>query len=213
MDIYFVRHAETAANARKRFQAPNEPITDKGSRDVAKLVHIIERLEPTHLYTSPYKRARQTADYLSYATSKEARWLELVHELEYPEYMLGKRHYSLATAWYGLRWFFNAKSVTVGVVAETRTHFFTRLMATRTFFANHHALEDKIVVVSHSFFINGFVMHLCKNRPMRLWETIPHAFRVLRAKNTGVTHVRYTSENGNGRWQLISLDEGTHLED
>ncbi len=214
MDIYFVRHGETAANAARRYQPPTEVLSDKGVRDVAKLVRTVQEISPTHLYTSTYARARETARYLGYATELEPEWHEHVHEVSYPDIMLGRRHYSLATCFFGLAWFLNIPWLKRLAGVETRHDFFTRIKMTQQFFEENHDDADVILVVSHSFFINSFVMHLCREHPMQLWHVVPHVFRVLRSKNTGLTHIRYSPTNTKNvcSWELISFDQGTHLE-
>jgi broad specificity phosphatase PhoE len=213
MDIYFVRHGETYANARHRYQPPQEPLSDKGVRDVAKLVRTVQELQPTHLYTSTYARARETASYLSYATELEAVWHEHVHELEYPDYMIGKRHFSLLTIVYGLSWFVGLPFIARMRGAESRHDFFVRIKTAQGFLAANHEEDAVVVVVSHSFFINGFLMHLCRDTPTKLWQAMPYSLRVLKTKNTGITHVRYNSSAAENTcaWEVVSYDQGMHL--
>ena len=213
MQIYFVRHGQTAANAAKRYQGETEPLTRTGSSEVAQLVKTIELIKPTHLYTSPLTRARQTADFLSYATGLEASWLECVKELTYPAYMHGRRHYSLMTAIYGLRWFFDSSYVDLLPDAENRHELFARIKEAQRYFIDNHGPEDRVVVVSHSFYISGVVMHLCRDTPMKLHHALPHALRVLRYKNSGVTHVSYdhNAPEGTCAWSLNSFADDTHL--
>lgn len=212
MDLYFVRHGATHANLAKRHQAPNEPLSDTGTRDVAKLVRTIQELEPTHLYTSHFTRARQTAHYLSYATGLEAEWIEDVSEIRYPEYMHGKRRHSLSTLWYGIQWFQNAEHLEADPVAESRREFFARVKRAQAFFAAQHTEGDRVVVVSHSFFINAFIVHLCRDEPLAFWRAAPYLKRILMTRNTGITHVRHLpNADVSCGWQLVCHNNTEHL--
>jgi broad specificity phosphatase PhoE len=60
MKLYIIRHADP--------DYPNGTITAKGHKEAQALAGIMDRLEPTHLYSSPLGRARHTADYTVKAT-------------------------------------------------------------------------------------------------------------------------------------------------
>lgn len=211
MEIYFVRHGATRANKRHVYQSPAEPLSDAGSRDVAKLVRTVAELQPTHLYSSDYTRARQTADYLSYATNLEVQWQPVMRELGYPEALLGHAHASFATLRYGWQWYFNNVSLATQHGAESRQDFIARVQAARTFLESH-APTDRIVVVSHSFFINAFVEHMCRTAPEPWWRAVPRALNVFLTDNTGLTHMQYESAPTNAcGWKLISFDSIKHL--
>lgn len=212
MDVYFVRHGETVPNAAHRYQKPNELLSDSGSRDVAKLVHHIAALKPTHLYTSHFQRARQTADYLSYATDLQTERVDYLHELYRPEYLYGRSHFGLSSAWYILGWFFGFLENPDDSRVETRREFSERILQARTVLEGHDK-DVKIVAVSHSVFINFFVAHACQNKPLSFWQAIPRLLKIFRTENTGVTHMRYNpAEDGVCGWQLVSYNGASHLD-
>jgi len=212
MDLYIVRHGQTKANTRHIYQRPNEPITREGSAEIARLVRTVTELQPTHLYTSHFARARQTAHYLSYATELEAQWLPLVSELYPPEHLFGKRHYGLTSLVYLLRWFFHALKKGVEEKAETRAEFTKRLFDAREFFEAHED-ADRIVVVTHSVFANFFVAHLCTNRELSVWRAVPLFLKIVWYENAGITHVEYQRSDDARRcgWRMRSFNQHQHL--
>ena len=66
--LLFVRHAESTANAAGRIQGHADyPLSDAGRAQAEKLYQRLqhEGLAPTHVYTSPLRRASETAEILA----------------------------------------------------------------------------------------------------------------------------------------------------
>ena len=62
-DVWFIRHAESVANAGARTrEAPTYPLSELGFRQAEQLAASLH-VEPELIVTSPYVRARQTADF------------------------------------------------------------------------------------------------------------------------------------------------------
>ena len=213
MDSYLVRHGETKANTRHLYQPPTEPISSSGASEVARLVRTIQEFAPTHLYTSHYTRARDTAHFFEYATGLEAEWLDDVTELQVPEYMYGKSHYGIYSMYYLLRWYFNLLPERISDQIETKKEFLERVLRARNYFANQH-VGDRVVVVSHSIFTNFFIAHLCYDKQIHFIQAMPLLMKILRYENSGVTHVRYIGETETNvcPWEVVSFNAHQHLE-
>lgn len=214
MDVYFVRHGETKENQAHRYQTPNEPLSDSGSREVAKLTRHIVELQPTRLLTSHFRRAIQTAEFLSYATGLQAERTDFFHEIYRPEYMYGRSHFGLRSFIYVTRWFFGLLPNPDDSRLETRKEFSERVLRARKKLEEHDSSE-RIVVISHSVFINFFVLHACQDKPMRFYQAVPRLLKILRSENTGVTHLRFNhfDEGSCCRWELVSYDGISHLDE
>ena len=62
-EVWFLRHAESVANAGTRTrEAPTYPLSELGFRQAEQLAAALQN-EPELIITSPYVRARQTADF------------------------------------------------------------------------------------------------------------------------------------------------------
>lgn len=67
LKLLFVRHAQSVGNLEKRMQGCADfPLTEEGCQQAAKLAKRLRRenWHPTHIYSSPIPRARQTAEIL-----------------------------------------------------------------------------------------------------------------------------------------------------
>ena len=212
MDLYLVRHGETKANARHSYQSPTESLSPLGAAEVARLVHTVEAIEPTHLYTSHYTRARETAHFLEYATELQATWLEDVSELRVPEYLHGKSHYGPHSMFYLMRWYFNLLPENITDQIETKKEFSERIFQARDYFAKNHA-GDRVVVVSHSIFTNFFIAHLCQDNGVNIFKAAPLLMKILLHENSSVSHIRYIGETEKNvcPWEVVSFNAHRHL--
>ncbi|MFN9850281.1 MAG: histidine phosphatase family protein [Planctomycetota bacterium] len=61
LNVFLVRHAQSANNAQhEHLRVPDPPITELGSRQAQRLATALQRLQLTHLWTSPFLRSIQT---------------------------------------------------------------------------------------------------------------------------------------------------------
>ncbi len=74
MQLYIIRHADP--------DYARNTITDQGHREAVALSRVMESLQPTHLYTSPLGRARDTAGYTARATGLPLGVEEWTREIE-----------------------------------------------------------------------------------------------------------------------------------
>ena len=214
MDLYLVRHGETNANTKHVYQSPTEPLSRMGAAEVARLVRKVKEIEPTHIYTSDFKRARETAHYFGYATGLEPQWLPTLHEVHPPEYIVGRSHYGPSSMWYVTRWFFNFFDKQGDLRAETRQEFIDRVLAARDYFATHHQQGDRIIAVTHSVFTNFFLAHLCRDGHINPISAMALFVKILRYENSGITHIRHLGHNEVKicPWQVHAYNEAKHLE-
>ncbi len=65
MNIYLVRHGESELNKVSVHQTEDTPLSPEGIKQANKLAERIKKLKIDFIYSSPYKRAKQTAEIIS----------------------------------------------------------------------------------------------------------------------------------------------------
>lgn len=81
MRLFLIRHAQSANNARAASQRIEDPeLTPVGHAQAARLADAVNQLELTHIITSPFLRALQTAEYLQRVTGLEPLVRTAIHE-------------------------------------------------------------------------------------------------------------------------------------
>ncbi len=77
MEIYFVRHGETIWNLEKKFQGLSDsPLTEKGINQAKLLGKRLENIKFDKFYSSPLKRANDTANYIKEKRKQEVEIFE-----------------------------------------------------------------------------------------------------------------------------------------
>ena len=90
MRIILIRHGESTGNTERRFQGqskdPRFHLTDLGKQQANKLRQrlIKENIFPTHIYSSPLKRVKETAEIIAAGTN-----IEIQYKNDLQEYDLG----------------------------------------------------------------------------------------------------------------------------
>lgn len=90
MKIYFVRHGESEHNALNLHQGGDVGLSEKGLRQAEILADRISRISIDIIFSSPYKRAKQTTEIISRTTNKEINYTELLKERKRPTEIEGK---------------------------------------------------------------------------------------------------------------------------
>lgn len=187
MKIYFVRHGETGGNIAMRHQSDNTDLTQKGLLQATQAAQIIKTKNPTHLITSTMLRALETARIIGLAVDLIPETNALFAEVGRPARLNGRLLKSAYSLWFYARWYFGLTNMT-NEGGETYKMFRDRLKQARELLATYPP-EAVMVVVSHSVFINFFIMHMCDDRPIGPIRALQCFIRILTIKNGSITPI------------------------
>lgn len=189
MDVYLVRHGQTDGNVGRRHQHPDTSLNELGRAQAIVAADTIAALKPSHLITSTQVRALETARVIASVTDLIPTDNSLFEELHQPASMQGVRQIGLHAFGHAVFWFLGVRSATMHD-GETYEAFVERLAGARTYL---EALptDSRVVIVSHSVFVNFFVEHMRHPKRMNVVRAAICFLNVIRLKNTSITHVRY----------------------
>ena len=187
MKIYFVRHGETGGNIAMRHQSDNTDLTQKGLLQATQAAQIIKTKNPTHLITSTMLRALETARIIGLAVDLIPETSALFAEVGRPARLNGRLLKSAYSLWFYARWYFGLTNMN-NEGGETYKMFRDRLKQAREQLATYPP-EAVVVVVSHSVFINFFIMHVCDDRPIGPIRALQCFIRILTIKNGSITPI------------------------
>ena len=192
MQIAFVRHGQTAANAKHHHQVPDEPLTAAGVAQVQESIPELKAWQPTLIISSPLGRARHSAHIIGDALACPVAVRDEFRELRRPLSLYGKHHLGFSSAWYIVKWFFRP-FVHINTVTEGESYpaFLRRLERARSILEQYPE-DARIVVVSHSIFINFFTFHVCSMKRMSFLQAVPRFLKVLTHRNARVTYLSYS---------------------
>ncbi len=189
MEVYLVRHGQTDGNVGRRHQHPNTDLNAHGQAQAESVAAQILLLKPTHLITSTQLRAMETARVVARVTDLIPASYTLFEELHQPSSMIGERLVGPHAIWFGILWFFGIQSASIHD-GETYAAFLNRLELARKLLEELPA-DSRVVVVTHSVFINFFIEHMRHPKRMNIVRAFIRLTHILALKNTSITHVRY----------------------
>lgn len=157
MRVYLIRHGETAPGARFRFQSPDTPLSPHGRKQVRDLVVRLAEVRTDALYTSPYRRAHETADILAEAWGVRMVHVQDVFAEKYNSSdVLRKSYWSLAFVRLAMATIVNLFSAQYRWSdEETLDELVERAVRARRFLEAH--THESVVVVSHALLVAALV--------------------------------------------------------
>lgn len=202
MEIFLVRHGETEGNVAHRHQSTATPLTSKGRQQIAKTAAALKELKPTHLITSSVLRAVESAKIIGLTLDMIPETSEVFRELDRPVHLNGNFHKSLGSLMFYALWYLgltNHKKYG----GESYKDLRNRIQAAQALLSTYPN-DAKVVVVSHSVFINFFLAHACDDRAMNPLQAVVRFLKVLSIKNGSITRVVYEKKSAqNGcDWQI-----------
>ncbi len=212
MEILLVRHGETAGNRGHRHQPNTTPLNATGEAQAAAVAQKIAAWQPTHLVTSTFVRAIETAEVAATALDLIPSTSSNFTELERPASLYGYPHFGLRSIRYMWAWFRARENYCDQARGESYLALIERIGRAKAELEAFPA-DARVVVFSHSVFISFFVQHVCNQAPLSWWRAGLVFFRIKTLNNSSVTHVRFEPSDrpDTCAWELVSFDDDAHL--
>lgn len=204
MEVYLVRHGQTDGNLGRRHQHTSTKLNETGKAQAAAVSEIIREIKPTHLITSTNVRAIETARRISEVTDLIPETYPAFEELHQSKSMVGERLTGLRAINYMALWFLGSRTASMHD-GETYAAFVSRLARARTHLEELPS-DARVVIVSHSVFINFFIEHMIRPKRMGLTRATLCLFRILTLKNSSITHTRFKKPKAGSHktgWHLV----------
>lgn len=189
MEIFLVRHGETEGNVAHRHQSTATPLTELGKQQITETAALLKELAPTHLLTSSVLRAVESAKIIGLACNMIPETSEVFRELDRPLFLHGNFHKSLGSLWFYTMWYFGLTNH-AKYGGESYKDLRNRIAAAQTVLASYPD-NSRVIVVSHSVFINFFLAHACDSNRLGPVKAICRFWQILIIKNGSITKLIY----------------------
>ncbi len=207
MNVYSVRHGQSEGNLKGLYQGPDVPLSQKGKEQAKTLAKRLKNIPIDVIYTSPFIRAKETAEIIAKELKLPIEYWESLKERERPTELEGLHiddpkaseiKEQIAQNWLKGNWkhsddesFEDLKSRGLKMVK----HLLEKHRNQNVLCVSHGTIMKMIVVCS----IFGE-----KLTPEVFWEFNSHTW----SQNTGITHLEFIDKYG---WGLLTLNDTTHL--
>lgn len=204
--FYLVRHGQTVGNIGKYFQFPETELAENGHKGGRAVAERFKEVAIDHILASNYKRAQQTAGYISKMHDIPITTIESLHELERPLRVRGMSHVSEEGEKHKREYreqFWADDYNEEG--AENYTHVIER--AKDSLDAIEKYESDSVVAVSHTDFIRFLTAYLVsgKSEDATLLKTIYYNLNPM--FNVGITEFEYWEND----WRLDKWNDYAHF--
>lgn len=208
--VYFVRHGQSEDNARPVFQSQHSPLNERGKEQAEKIAERAARLEFDHLISSPYLRARETAEAISRVTGKVPEFSDLFVERIKPSAIEGKLYDDTEAKELNEKWrethFAKGLKVEDG---ENYEEIVARADKALEFLEDHEG--ENLVVVTHGLFFRTMMLRVILGDSMTEanLKSFQHAATM---KNTGLSVLQYSKwQEEKPKWCLWIYNDHSHL--
>ena len=202
MDIYLVRHGQTTGNVAKRHQAEETPLSKLGEEQAERVAEELAPIKPTHIIASNLVRAIETARPIAEKTGLDITVEKNFAELYRPRYLHGHYHVSPRSLLYYLFWFLGIENRTLA--GESYEHVRQRITVTKNIL-KRYPKNSRVVVVSHSVFMNLFLVHMCRSRSLSIFQLIGFVSKVMRIPNGTIIHIKFDPADTTGVCQWTEV--------
>jgi broad specificity phosphatase PhoE len=204
--IYLVRHGENLANITKEFsyRKVDYPLTEKGRLQAEQTADYFRDKEIYAVYSSPLRRAKETADYIANAIGapvvirEEFREVNVgILEGQDPTPEAWTLHDAIMEDWYA------GRSEVTFPGGENYLALCGRMNTGLMEITQNHPGQN-VVVVAHGGIISAGVRHICTN-------VDPEVLRKLPSHNCSVTEMILTLEDERLSANLIRWSAHDHI--
>lgn len=209
--IYFIRHGKTEDNTSGKSQVPEALLSEEGRRQALYVAERFSRIHVDTIISSPYARAKETAEAIGKALGKEVILDDIFHELKRPSEVVGisfdsPEYHRVIDEIEKIELTSNAR------YSDEETLFEMETRARKALAILIQQPETDIVLVTHGVFLKMMFAAMMTTDP----KSTIILFRELRyfveIQNTDITIVEYGEESRGGlRWRLRVLNDRAHL--
>ena len=208
MNIFLVRHGQSADHEGDRRQKPDSVLGKNGKRQARALAARMTKEKVDVIISSKWDRAYQTAETVAKKLKLKLQVIEYIHEKEQNPALYGatmtsglQERYVNAVKQFGadLDWRFDGEGESIRDVIGRVNKF-------REYLLKNYASKN-VVVVSHGLFIRTFI--ILALLPECSDKTFYELFMSLSTDNTGISLMEYLPDKK--RWELRYFNEHVHI--
>lgn len=207
--VYLVRHGQSEGNLGHIFQGDDSPLTNLGAEQAKHIAARISKLDFDLLVSSPWMRARQTAEEIAIKTNKEIEFSDLFVERIRPSYSSGKLRSDVKAKQLEELWNTSVYAPQLRAEdGENYTDLINRSNKALNFLISKP--ERSIVVTTHGFFLRVIIARILLGDSLN-----PISFKSIEQhmghENTGLTVLKYGTKKGEAKWWVWIYNDHAHL--
>jgi broad specificity phosphatase PhoE len=209
--LYIVRHAESEGNMGPLQQGPITPLSEKGREQLQPIADRFKTIKIDKIISSPYVRARDTAQAIAECMAKEVVYSDLLIERVRPTIMIGmdkeSEEYSeiekaIADNFHDDTWRYS----------DEETFLDLKTRAGKLLAYIESLPEEDILIISHGFFMRMILAYVLFGNMVSQIEFKASCYPGSEHENTGISIFRQSKyKEDDIRWTLVTWNDTAHL--
>jgi len=208
MKLYLVRHGSTGANEGGKRQSPQTPLSTEGRLQVQKAGKWLADKKIEVVLSSPWIRTRQTAEIMAKKLNKPIDFLEILQEKAHNPQLYGAGMEEKIHKQYvrehrknmnNYDWKLRGKGESIREMLARGIEFKEILL--------ERYMDKTLVVVSHAYFIGGFVSLCLKGKDFETDE-FKERLRTVPVSNGGIYLVEGNKDESSWQVPFLNLNPG-----
>ncbi len=204
--IYLVRHGEGEENVDHIRRGPDSILTPKGIEQATITAERFKSERVDAVYSSTYKRAKDTAKIIADTKGLSVIELSMIHERVLPQSVIGEdRHnpeikekvLNIEKGWIDGREYSDQTESYTDMINRS-DEFYTFLLSLKT---------EYTLVVSHAFYLKFFIMRMLLGEALTPYGALSSVYS-MELSNTGITHITIADD---GKCYLKQWNDDAHL--
>jgi broad specificity phosphatase PhoE len=207
MHLYFVRHAESQYNALDRHQVASVGLSELGIKQAEDVGQRLSTKKIDVIMSSPYERARQTAELVSAAVQKPVEFTALLTEIKRPSAIEGRYHddpeavrirSTILDNLHDPAWRY----------ADEETFFDVRDRAVQCIKCIICLDKSNVLLVTHGGIMGMIIAVMLHGKEVGVGDFLKLR-KFMSADNASITLCKYRNDK---TWKLITWNDCAHLE-
>lgn len=205
MNIYLVRHGESELNAQRIHQDSKAGLSDMGIKQANQIAERFNNIPIDKIISSPFERARQTADIISKKNNLSVEFNNLLVEIKRPT-EIELKHVDEPEVMKIKNMIFDNWDDPNFRHSDEETFFNFKNRVNQALKLIQQLKNEQILIVTHGEFIRMLICLMALGNELDV-ATFKKFRKYLITSNTGITVCTYDNE----QWKLITWNDINHF--
>ncbi len=206
MNIFLIRHGQTHLNKSNTHQYPTTPLSDVGLIEARSLAQRLREAKVDLIYSSPFMRAKQTAEVIAEMSGKSITFLDELREIKRPSVIEGKSHEEMYVKEVNQKIHDNFSKKNWHH-SDEENFWDVRYRVEKLMDTLQNEVSENVLVVSHGVVIKMF-LSLCIFKEKLSPESFLAFYKNVYISNTGISHCSFSHKTG---WKVVRVNDAAHL--
>ena len=204
--VYFVRHGESVGNKEGVFKNPDAEMIELGHEQAKRLAERCKELNIEEVFSSPNRRAVQTAEYITEACGLSFETKPYFAATKYASSMVGKSKTGPEAQEY-MRILVELYQDSTARFEDAENFSDLKTRFTEGFNFLSESSRETILVVTHESILKSILLHVVLSGEQTVQQHVNSKKAIAKFDHFGFTEMKFDD----GKWKLVAWNDHAHF--